>query len=80
MTKAACSKTLDTSEWTDTVLAKGDLREFKASHPMLHLHRIVLSKVDSGISEMEIRAIRKVIQDKLIKHFGFAAIGNISVI
>ncbi|MCC6199676.1 MAG: hypothetical protein IT466_02750 [Moraxellaceae bacterium] len=62
------------------VLAKGDLREFKASHPMLHLHRIVLSKVDSGISEMEIRAIRKVIQDKLIKHFGFAAIGNISVI
>jgi hypothetical protein len=62
------------------VLAKGDLREFKASHPMLHLHRIVLSKVDSGISKMEIRAIRKVIQDKLIKHFGFATISNISVI
>ena len=44
------------------VLAKGDLREFKASHPMLHLHRIVLSRIDSRVSELDVRAICKVIQ------------------
>lgn len=57
------------------VLAKGDLREFKKSTPILHLNRIVLHKVTRH-SELEIRAIRKVIQDKLIHHFGFAAIGK----
>ena len=61
------------------VLAKGDLREFKQSRPMLHLHRIVLSRIDKN-SEMESRAIRKVIQDKLIRHFGFAAVGKASVV
>lgn len=57
------------------VLAKGDLREFKQSMPILHLHRIVLSKVTRH-SELEIRAIRKAIQNRLIHHFGFAAIGK----
>jgi hypothetical protein len=57
------------------VLAKGDLREFDKSTPILHLHRIVLSKITRN-SDLEIRAICKVIQDRLIKHFGFAAIGK----
>lgn len=57
------------------VLAKGDLREFKQSQPMLHLHRIVLNRIGKH-SELEMRAVRKVIQDKLIKHFGFAAVGK----
>lgn len=57
------------------VLAKGDLREFKQTRPMLHLHRVVLSKIQKT-SELEIRAIRKAVQDKLIKHFGFAAVGR----
>lgn len=57
------------------VLTKGDLREFKPSLPMLHLHRIVLHKVTKH-SELEIRAIRKAIQDRLIRHFGFAALGR----
>lgn len=57
------------------VLAKGDLREFKQNMPILHLHRIVLSKVTKH-SELEVRAICKVIQNRLIKHFGFAAVGK----
>lgn len=57
------------------VLTKGDLREFRASTPILHLHRVVLHKITKH-SELEVRAIRKVIQDRLIKHFGFAAIGK----
>lgn len=57
------------------VLAKGDLRELKQSTPILHLHRIVLHKV-SKHSEMEVRTIRKAIQDKLVQHFGFAAVGR----
>lgn len=57
------------------VLAKGDLREFKQSMPILHLHRIVLSKVTRH-SELEIRTIRKSIQSKLVQHFGFAAVGK----
>ena len=57
------------------VLTKGDLREFRQSMPILHLHRIVLDKVTRH-SEMEVRAVRKVIQDKLIRHFGFAAVGK----
>jgi hypothetical protein len=57
------------------VLTKGDLREFSPSLPMLHLHRIVLDKI-VGHSEMEVRTIRKVIQDNLIKHFGFNAVGK----
>ena len=61
------------------VLTKGDLREFRTAHPMLHLHRIVLSKIDSRVSELEVRAIRKVIQDKLIQHFGFAAVGMATI-
>jgi len=61
------------------VLAKGDLREFKQSMPILHLHRIVLSKVTRH-SELEIRAIRKAIQNRLIHHFGFAAIGKAALV
>ncbi|MES2919686.1 MAG: hypothetical protein V4729_13850 [Pseudomonadota bacterium] len=57
------------------VLAKGDLREFNQSMPILHLHRIVLSKVTRK-SELEIRTIRKSIQNKLVQHFGFAAVGK----
>lgn len=57
------------------VLTKGDLREFKSSMPILHLHRIVLSKVTRH-SELEIRTIRKSIQNKLVQHFGFAAVGK----
>lgn len=57
------------------VLTKGDLREFKQSMPILHLHRIVLSKVTRH-SELEIRTIRKSIQKKLVQHFGFAAVGK----
>jgi hypothetical protein len=57
------------------VLTKGDLREFKQSMPILHLHRIVLSKVTRH-SELEVRAIRKAIQNRLIQHFGFAAVGK----
>lgn len=57
------------------VLTKGDLREFKANMPILHLHRIVLSKVTRH-SELEIRTIRKSIQNKLVQHFGFAAVGK----
>lgn len=60
------------------VLAKGDLREFKQSMPMLHLHRIVLSKVTRH-SELEIRTIRKSIQNKLVQHFGFAALGKAAI-
>lgn len=57
------------------VLTKGDLREFKQSMPILHLHRIVLSRVTRH-SELEIRTIRKSIQNKLVQHFGFAAVGK----
>lgn len=57
------------------VLTKGDLREFKQDMPILHLHRIVLSKVTRH-SELEIRTIRKSIQNKLVQHFGFAAVGK----
>lgn len=60
------------------VLAKGDLREFKQDTPILHLHRIVLSKVTRH-SELEIRTIRKSIQNKLIQHFGFAAVGKAAI-
>ncbi len=60
------------------VLAKGDLREFKQTMPILHLHRIVLHKVTRH-SELEVRAIRKAIQDRLIRHFGFAAIGKAAI-
>jgi hypothetical protein len=60
------------------VLAKGDLREFKQEMPILHLHRIVLSKVTRH-SELEIRTIRKSIQNKLIQHFGFAAVGKAAI-
>ncbi|MFZ5560773.1 MAG: hypothetical protein ACOY41_04480 [Pseudomonadota bacterium] len=60
------------------VLAKGDLREFKASMPMLHLHRIVLNRVTRH-SELEIRTIRKSIQNRLVQHFGFAAIGKATI-
>lgn len=57
------------------VLTKGDLREFKQSTPVLHLHRVVLDRIP-GRSEMELRTIRKVIQEKLIQHYGFNALGK----
>lgn len=57
------------------VLTKGDLREFKQTTPVLHLHRVVLDRIP-GRSEMELRTIRKVIQEKLIQHYGFNALGK----
>lgn len=52
------------------VLAKGDLREVSPSHPVMHLHRLVLGNI-KGRSDMELRSIRKTIQEKLTEHFGF---------
>jgi hypothetical protein len=52
------------------VISKGDLRELSPSRPMLHLHRIILKKVQRH-SDMEIRAIRRVIQGNLTEHYGF---------
>ncbi|MFX9023696.1 hypothetical protein ABTN14_18650, partial [Acinetobacter baumannii] len=52
------------------VLTKGDLREQSPSNPMLHLHRILLSKMPER-SMMEVRGIRRAIQDNLVEHFGY---------
>jgi hypothetical protein len=46
------------------VITKGDLRAFKKDFPCLHLHRIQPSRL-SERSPMEIKAIQRVIRDKL---------------
>ena len=46
------------------VITKGDLRAFRTDFPCLHLHRIQPSKLVDR-SPMEIKAIQKVIRDKL---------------
>ena len=46
------------------VITKGDLRAFRKDFPCLHLHRIQPSKLVDR-SPMEIKAIQKVIRDKL---------------
>ena len=60
------------------VLTKGDLREQSPSNPVLHLHRILLHKLDQR-SAMEVRGIRRVIQDNLAEHFGYIPVGSKSV-
>lgn len=57
------------------VLTKGDLREQSPSNPVLHLHRILLHKLTQR-SSMEVRSIRRVIQDNLAEHFGYVPVGN----
>ena len=46
------------------VISKGDLREFNASWPVIHLHRIKLHELTT-ISELEISEMKKVILKKL---------------
>ncbi|MDX1804410.1 MAG: hypothetical protein R3292_10025 [Alcanivorax sp.] len=46
------------------VITKGDLRAFRKDFPCLHLHRIQPSKL-SDRSSMEVKAIQKVIREKL---------------
>ena len=46
------------------VITKGDLRAFRKDFPCLHLHRIQPSRL-SDRSPMEIKAIQRVIRDKL---------------
>lgn len=50
------------------VLIKGDLREYEARMPSLHLHRIVVSALDH-LSRLEIDTLRGVIADHLIGLF-----------
>lgn len=79
----ALQEKLGTDEPFLPVITKGDLRELSPSRPMLHLHRILLHKVQRH-SDMEIRAIRRVIQGNLTEHYGFSpaavAAGNIPAI
>ena len=46
------------------ILAKGDLREFEQSWPVLHLHRVRLGEMDN-LSEMDRRSIAEAIREKL---------------
>lgn len=58
------------------VLTKGDLREQSPSRPTLHLHRLALERIRDR-SELEIRSIRRTIQDNLARHFGFKIPGKV---
>jgi len=60
------------------VLTKGDLREQSPSHPVLHLHRILLHKLPHR-SAMDVRSIRRVIQNNLAEHFGYVPVNNSAV-
>lgn len=46
------------------ILAKGDLREFEQSWPVLHLHRVKLDALDN-LSAMDRRSISDAIREKL---------------
>ncbi|MEM1437011.1 MAG: hypothetical protein AAGG11_23385 [Pseudomonadota bacterium] len=46
------------------ILAKGDLREFEQSWPVLHLHRVRLGEMDN-LSQMDRRSIAEAIREKL---------------
>jgi len=48
------------------ILTKGDLREFETKHPSLHLHRIILDKLDDR-SLLERKGIQNVIKEKLLE-------------
>ncbi|WP_263147794.1 hypothetical protein [Pseudomonas sp. RIT-PI-AD] len=50
------------------VLIKGDLREYEARMPSLHLHRIDAAKLGT-LSQLELNAIKAVIADHLIGLF-----------
>ncbi|MEM6707269.1 MAG: hypothetical protein AAF648_00635 [Pseudomonadota bacterium] len=46
------------------ILAKGDLREFEQSWPVIHLHRVRLNALPD-LSEMDRRSISEAIREKL---------------
>ncbi len=46
------------------ILMKGDLRELNANTPCLHLHTLILDKIDK-LSNMEQQGIRKVIIERM---------------
>ena len=46
------------------VLAKGDLREFEESWPVLHLHRVNINKLPE-LSELDRKSLADVIREKL---------------
>ncbi len=48
------------------LLTKGDLREFETKHPSLHLHRILLDRLEER-SALERSGIKNVINEKLMK-------------
>lgn len=48
------------------LLTKGDLRGFETKHPSLHLHRIVLDKLEER-SSLERNGIKSVIKEKLLQ-------------
>jgi len=50
------------------ILAKGDLREFEAKHPSLHLHKIQLSQLTDR-SALERSSLKTTIKEKLIKFY-----------
>lgn len=58
-------KTLKGDKPVLPLLTKGDLREFEAQHPSLHLHRIILDKLEER-SDLEKSGIKNVIKEKLI--------------
>jgi hypothetical protein len=46
------------------VLTKGDLREFRADFPCVHLHKIHINKIQ-GLSSMDLQGIVSAVTDKL---------------
>ncbi len=55
------------------VLAKGDLREFEQSWPVLHLHRVKLGALED-ISELDRNSIANVVHEKLESLFHAQAV------
>lgn len=51
------------------VLTKGDLREFKADVPCIHLHKLHIDKIE-GLSGLDLQGIVTGIQDKLAVYLG----------
>lgn len=51
------------------VVAKGDLREVQPNQPIMHLHRMDMSRI-TGRSQIELKLMRQTIQDKLVEHYG----------
>jgi hypothetical protein len=59
------------------VLTKGDLREQSPANPVLHLHHILLDKIQN-LSGLELRTLRKTIQENLGEYFGFRATRSVT--